>query len=121
MTTITKQQINELIKSYVSLALLADRNPARMLSGEISTEQAAKIMSELGEASNKLFIDEIMKRSDVPVELLNYYLAINDCACGSCWMSSSGAKHLLCKQKIDKFFSTREELWKLGKKFIDNV
>lgn len=118
---INKTAILNLIKNYTIAFLIAEENPGKMLSGEITSDEAVTRMDILAKAENELFGYSICLHTEAPSCLKAHFEAIDDYACGRCWMSSNKTNlHTECEKKIDKFFKTRKDLIEFGKALMGN-
>lgn len=115
-----KERILLLVKEYTQAFLIAEQNPKRMLSNELTSSEAAEIMRQLQLVENKLFIYGVCLHAEAPNCLKAHFEAIDNYACGRCWMSSDKNRiHPECEKKIALFFSTREKLVEFGKTLLE--
>lgn len=96
----------------------AEDNPQAMLSGRMTSDEAARRMRVLGEAETKLLE---LPDAVCPRQLLRFKAAHQDRGCLSCWLSSFGAEHSACERKMAEYFDAREALLKDIEAGFDSV
>lgn len=90
----------------------SESTPVLMLSGQMSTDDAARACEETHNALKALLEDEECRKVQ---QVIDYLEADSDPGCKDCWFSSSRNNiHEECDMKIKRWFSAREELVKFG-------